>query len=197
MASSPPDRVQIWAAQLAAKDFPPVCAMTGAPAETWQRFRFVTAPAWAYAFLILVCTGIGLLPIFILMAVVSRRASGHLPLTRASQRRVKRATWVCIDLFVLAVLLWIAAAVIASIWSDNAVASTFVGLAVFVGILSLLAAAIGWLLVRPMFGPGGAVRARPAGYQDYPVELRKVHPLFVQAVYAQHAARMAQSAGSN
>jgi len=171
--------------------------MTGAPAETWQRFRFVTAPAWAYAFLILVCTGIGLLPIFILMAVVSRRASGYLPLTRASQRRVRRATWVCIDLFVLAVLLWIAAAVIASIWSDNAVASTFVGLAVFVGILSLLAAAIGWLLVRPMFGPGGAVRARPAGYQDYPVELRKVHPLFVQAVYAQHAARMAQSAGSN
>jgi hypothetical protein len=168
--------------------------MTGAPAETWQRFRFVTAPAWAYAFLILVCTGIGLLPIFILMAVVSRRASGHLPLTRMSQRRVRRATWICVDLLVLAVLLWVGAAFVASIWSGNSTASTIAGISVFLGFLSILAAIIGWLLVRPRFGPGGQVLKRPTGYQDYLVELRRVHPAFVAAVNQAHQARAAQYA---
>lgn len=185
--------MQIWASQLAANNFPPVCAMTGQPAETWQRFRFVTAPAWAYAFLILICTGIGLLPIFILMAVVSRRASGHLPLTRASQRRVRLGTWICVDLFVLTVLLWIGAAVISSIWPDNSTVSVIVGVAVSVGLLSLLAGFAGWLLVRPRFGPGGRVLDRPAGAQEYLVELRRVHPAFVAAVNQQHSAWMAKS----
>src|SRR5256885_14051120 len=74
-----PDRVLIWSSQLRANDFPPVCALTGAPAETWHKFRFVTVPGWAYAFLVLLCTGIGLLPIFIILAVVSRRGAGDLP----------------------------------------------------------------------------------------------------------------------
>ena len=191
MSSAPADRVTIWAGQLAANSFPPVCAMTGAPAETWQRFRFVTAPAWAYAFLILVVTGIGLLPIFILMTVVSRRASCYLPLTRASQRRVRLGTWLCVDLFILAILLWIGAGVAASIWPDNSTASIFIGLAVFTGILSILAAAAGWLLVRPRFGPGGRVLDRPPGSQDYLVELRRVHPAFVAAITQQHTNWMA------
>ena len=52
-----PDRIQIWASQLAANDFPPVCAMTGRPAETWRKFRFATPPDWAYALLALVVLG--------------------------------------------------------------------------------------------------------------------------------------------
>src|SRR5437773_10863820 len=47
------DRVLIWSSQLRANDFPPVCAMTGAPAEAWHKFRFVTVPGWAYASLLL------------------------------------------------------------------------------------------------------------------------------------------------
>ena len=44
--------------------------MTGQPAQAWRKFRFATVPRWAYVFLVLICTGIGLLPIFIIMAVV-------------------------------------------------------------------------------------------------------------------------------
>src|SRR6266550_5336966 len=109
-----PDRVLIWSSQLRANDFPPVCAMTGAPAETWHKFRFVTVPGWAYAFLILLCTGIGLLPIFIILAVVSRRAAGYLPLTRSSRTRIRLATWVPFALIPIAFAMWIAAAIIGS-----------------------------------------------------------------------------------
>ena len=44
----PSNRVQIWASQLAANDFPPVCAMTGAPAEAWRKFTFSKTPPWAF-----------------------------------------------------------------------------------------------------------------------------------------------------
>ena len=191
---SPPDRVQVWASQLAANDFPPICAMTGAPAEAWQKFNFVTAPRWAYASLVLLITGIGLLPVFIIMAAVSRRAGGHLPLTLASRKKVTRAKWISIDLFVLAILLWIAAAVIASIWTDSSIASTIVGFSVLLGLLSVLAGAAGWVIVRPRFGPSGRVLSRPPGYSEYLVELKKVHPAFIAAVNQMYQARAAQYA---
>ena len=81
--------------------------MTGAPAEVWRKFRFRTVPGWAYAFLALLVTGIGLLPIFIIMAVVSRRASGHLPLTRASRQKLRLVEWGIISLLPLMIVLWL------------------------------------------------------------------------------------------
>ena len=83
------DRIQIWGSQLAANDFPPVCAMTGRPAEAWKRFKFSTPPQWAYALLVLICLGgIGLIVYGVVVTAVSQRASGFLPLTRASRRTV-------------------------------------------------------------------------------------------------------------
>ena len=80
--------------------------MTGQPAETWRKFRFQTAPAWAYAFLLLLCTGVGLLIIFLAMYLVSRRASGYLPLTRASSRKVALGAWIPGGLLLLTVVLF-------------------------------------------------------------------------------------------
>ncbi len=119
--TSRPDRVLVWSSQLAANDFPPVCAMTGAPAETWRKFRFSTAPAWAAVFLILICTGFGLLIVFVAMYLVSRRASGYLPLTRASSRRVALASWVPAGLIVGALLLGFVALVV---WGPTSSSST-------------------------------------------------------------------------
>ena len=118
---SRPDRVLVWSSQLAANDFPPVCAMTGAPAETWRKFRFSTAPAWAAVFLILLCTGFGLLIVFVAMYLVSRRASGYLPLTRASSRRVALASWVPAGLIVGALVLGFVALVV---WGSTSSSST-------------------------------------------------------------------------
>src|SRR5207245_6467641 len=88
--------------------------MTGAPAEVWRKFRFRTVPGWAYAFLALLVTGIGLLPIFIIMAVVSRRASGPLPLTRARRQKLSLVARGIITLLPLRIGLFIGAARVGS-----------------------------------------------------------------------------------
>jgi hypothetical protein len=111
--ASSPDRVLVWASQLAANDFPPVCAMTGAPAETWRKFKFSTAPAWAAVFLLLLCTGVGLLIVFLAIYLVSRRASGYLPLTRAASRRVGLGSWIPAGLLIGGFAVLIGAAVTA------------------------------------------------------------------------------------
>ncbi len=86
----PSNSLQIWASQLAANDFPPVCAMTGAPVETWRKFRFSTPPPWAYALLVLIVLGLlGLIIAAAVMSAVAVKASGFLPLTRRSSRVIE------------------------------------------------------------------------------------------------------------
>jgi hypothetical protein len=72
----------VWSSQLAANDFPPICVMTGAPAETWRKFRF------------------------------SRGATGHLPLTRASSRKVAVARWIPVALVIGSVVVLFVALVL-------------------------------------------------------------------------------------
>jgi hypothetical protein len=91
--------------------------MTGGPAETWRKFTFSTLPAWAVALLPLIC--LGLLPLFIGLYAVSRRATGHLPLTRASNRRVALASWIPAGLILGAFLLGLAALVVSAATSSS------------------------------------------------------------------------------
>lgn len=93
--------------------------MTGAQAESWRKFRFATTPAWAYLFLLLLCTGIGLLIVFILMYAVARRASGHLPLTRTSSQKVALATWIPVALIVGSVAMGFTALIVAAAGSSS------------------------------------------------------------------------------
>lgn len=76
--------------------------MTGAPAETWRKFRFSTSPAWVYVLFVIVCAlgVIGVIVVAIIQSAVSRRASGYLPLTRAASRKVAFATWLPIGLII-------------------------------------------------------------------------------------------------
>ncbi len=187
---SPPERVQVWASQLANNDFPPVCAMTGAPAETWRKFRFSTAPPWAYALLLLLCTGVGLLIVFLAMLLVSRRASGHLPLTRGSSRQVALAIWIPAGLVIATVALWVLGIVVAVISNDetgSAIASDLF----IVSALPFIAGVLGWLVIKPLLGPRASVMERRGGDYDRLVELRNVHPAFVAAVQQIHQARAA------
>jgi hypothetical protein len=175
--------------------------MTGAPAETWRKFRFSTAPAWAYAFLILLCTGVGLLIVFVAMYLVSRRASGHLPLTRASSHRVGLATWIPGGALLGGIVLLIAAAVVAGANSNTTTGESEVGGAIagdlaILGILALLAGIVGALVLRQVLGPRARVMDAPPGHTDRLVELRNVHPAFVAAVLQVHQARAAQYATS-
>jgi hypothetical protein len=186
-----PDRVQIWAGQLAANDFPPICAMTGQPAQTWRKFRFATVPGWAYVLLVLICTGVGLLPIFIIWAIASRKASGHLPLTLASRRKLKLVNWFVIGLLPLMVVLFIAAAIVGSSSSSDTT-STISFVLIVLAFLAFVAFVIGRLVMWPLVRPRGYVKEQQPGQYDKLVELRNVNPAFVAAVLAARAQRAAQ-----
>lgn len=155
-------KVLVWQSQLAANDFPPVCAMTGQQAEAWRKFRFSTAPGYAFWF--------GAL----LAAAMARRASGYLPLTKKSVRNLRLATWLAASLIPLAVVFWIIAAIVQS---DTAI---FVFL--MLGFAVLLVGVIALLIVRRTYGPTGKVLEPQPGYNQSLVELSNVHPAFVTAV---------------
>ncbi|HEY4889680.1 MAG TPA: hypothetical protein VIJ58_14060 [Candidatus Dormibacteraeota bacterium] len=192
-ALSAHDRVRVWAAQLAANDFPPTCAMTGAPAETWRKFQFSTAPAWAYLLLLLVCSGVGVLISLLIMYLVSRRASGYLPLTKASSRRIALASWIPGGLVIGTIAIWVLAAIVGNS-SNNATTGAVAAVLVILSLLTLLAGFVGLLVVRPLIGPRGTVMEQQPGQFDRVVELRRVHPAFVAAVNQLHQARAAQYA---
>lgn len=188
-----PDSVLVWSSQLRNNDFPPVCAMSGRPAETWRKFQFTTAPGWAYLFLILICIGIGLLLIFVVMFAVSRRASGYLPLTHESSRSVARASSAGLALFLLVAVLWVLGIAVGVVAGDDSAASTVSGILFALGLLALVVATAYWLLVKPRFGPQGKVMAKRPGEWDNLVELRHVHPAFVAAVQQHQQWRASQA----
>jgi hypothetical protein len=190
-----PDRVTIWASQLEANDFPPVCAMTGGPAEVWRKFRFSTPPTWVYFFLILVCIGgLGLLFYALIVTLISQKATGHLPLTMRARNRLRVYIGVVVALLPLSFVLFFTGLAFGS--SSDSTSSTIAIVLTTAGVLLFVAFLAGALL-RSLFGPRGRVMEPQPGYVDKLVELRNVHPAFVMAVQQMHASRMAQIQRSN
>jgi len=168
--------------------------MTGRPVETWKKFNFATPPGWAYALLILVCLGgLGLIAFAIVLAVVSQRASGYLPLTRSSSRTATLALWIPVGLL-LAGPVAFAIALIFALASNDATASTITAVFLWLGILVLGVGLLGRLVVTPLIRPRGKVMEAAPGQTDRIVELRNVHPAFVAAVQQHQQARAAQYA---
>lgn len=191
-----PDRVRIWAGQLAANDFPPVCAMTGRPAETWRRFRFATPPTWAYALLILACLGgIGIIGYAIVMAAIAQRASGYLPLTKASRRTINVAFWGPLALLGVGLAFCLSAAI--TWFPTNDPTREAIGVVLFwMGLLVFVSGLFGRLVITPLVGPRAKVREQQPGHYDKVVELRNVNPAFVAAVGLAHRVGAAQHAST-
>jgi len=180
LVDQPPDRVTVWQSQLAANDFPPVCVMTGAPAETWRRFKFSTAPPWA------IWVG-GVL----VASILARRASGYLPMTRASVQRLRLARWSPVALLAVAFLCWILAVIVGAAGGNDSTTSSIAGFLFIVGSLLLLIGLIGLVVVQAAYGPTARVMEQQPGQYEPVVELRRVHPNFVNAVRQMQAARAA------
>src|SRR5450759_81198 len=148
--------------------------MTGAPAETWRKFQFSTAPAWSYLLLLRVCSGVGVLISLLIMYLVSRRASGYLPLTKASSRRIALASWIPGGLVIGTIGLWVLAAIVGNS-SNDATTGAIAAVLVILSLLTLLAGFVGLLVVRPLIGPGGTVMDQQPGQFDRVVELSLIH----------------------
>jgi hypothetical protein len=175
-------RIHIQASQLEANDFPPVCAMTGRPAETWRKFRFYTPPAWFHwlvlSFGTCLCT-IGIALYLIAWFVWAPKASGYLPLTRGSALRLNAALWISIGLWPLAVVLM---AVGLAVGNTLEPVRSQIGLWILIAGGVTLVSAVAALFVRPLFGPGARVHKTELIQSARLVELKRLHPVFVEAV---------------
>jgi len=184
-----PTQVRIWAAQLAQSDFPPVCAMTGRPAEKWRKFAFSTPPAWTYALLLLVCLGgIGIIVFGVIVYLVSQKASGYLPLTRQSDRTAALVTWIPIGLLIAWPVTWVLGFVFGSSPESGSTFAVFF----FLGLFFLVIGLVGRLVATPLICPRGKVHAPQPGYADRLVELANVSPAFAMAVQHVQQQRAAQ-----
>jgi hypothetical protein len=161
--------------------------MTGRPADTWRKFRFMTPSVW---------TILLLLPLVVLdlggPRPKARQASGHLPLAKSAVQRAVLEESV-VAFLPLGIIVGVAGIVI---WGTNqnapdlsAIARTLMTL----GFVLLVMFVVGAVL-REQFGLGAKVLAPPAGSEDQIVELRRVHPEFVAAVNQMHHARNRQGA---
>jgi hypothetical protein len=186
----------VLASQLSAGDFPPICAMSGAPAETWGKFRFSTPPAWAVVFLLLICAaGLGFFVTLPLTYLVSRHATGILPLTRASVRKLSLPLRVGIPVTVVGVVLLLIAFTTVT---RNPLVGVLLVFAVNLGALALVAGVvlveIGLQLGQSLIGPRAKIMRRDPSQTEALVELRRVHPKFVAAVTEMQQARGAAPA---
>ena len=166
-------KVQVWRSQLVANDFPPVCALTGAPAEMWRKFNFSDSPSWAFW-----------LGGILLAAATARRASGYLPLTRAGARSIRLVRMTPLVFVALAAAFFVMAAVAAAVGGNSTAGSAFTVYSSLFGVFLGLSAFI-VLLLTDRYGPVARVMELRPGYVDFIVELDHVHPAFVAAV--QHA----------
>ena len=149
--------------------------MTGAPSETWRKFRFAQEESLWVSWVD---------PFGLIWWAIRHHASGRLPLTRRSSRIVALATWIPRGLFAGTLGLWIAAA----IFGVTSYSTTWSVLFV-VGGLGLIGGLVG-RVVKPLICPRGRLKSGPRGDPDF-VEIRNVHPAFVQAAKEMYAERWA------
>ena len=173
----------MWQSQLAANDFPPVCAMCGQPAETWRKFNFSTAPPWAFW-----VGGV------ILATAMARRASGYLPMTRACVQKLRLFRWSFAGVLLLALVCWIAAIAIGSSLGTDPTWNGVATILLLVGVLLFLFGLVAVIVARNMYGPTGKVREQQYGQYEPVIELQRVHPNFAMAVQQMQQARAAQYA---
>jgi ABC-type dipeptide/oligopeptide/nickel transport system permease component len=175
--------------------------MTGAPAETWRRFRFTTPPAWALLFVFLIWVGIGFFLTLPLAYLVGRHASGRLPLTRESKRRLEIPIWAGVAALAVTAVAWIVAAIAASIQPDptnpaggaasllSLASLVLVWLGVPTFVLGVVLLEFGVQLGPLPYGPRAKVKKQVPGQPDRVVELQRLHPAFVEAVLEMQRSR--------
>lgn len=145
--------------------------MTGATAETWRKFNFSSAPPYAFWF-----GGL------IVAALMSRRASGYLPLTHASANKLRLSFWSLVALIPIGAVVAFVGLTVAGASNGEGVGATIGVIAFVLGLAALLVGLIGLAIVRRTLGPTGKIfEPQPGQYQSL-IELRNVHPAFVTAV---------------
>jgi hypothetical protein len=156
---------------------PGICVVTGAPATSNLRRRFSTTPGWVGCLFF-----VSWFALLIAVVATRRRASGSLPVCDAVALRVRRRHAIAVRLFILAVVVWLAAIPVAAVPLFAPVASPLVlGLAA-AGLVALCGSAVATTLEGAVLGIQGRVVVD--GFGARWVQLRGVHPAFSRALAA-------------
>lgn len=158
------ETVRLPADDVRAGRLPPVCVLTGEPADGLVAVRLPATPSWTWVLLLF-----GFVPFLLASGFATRYVEGELPVTQAAHarsRRRRRTAWWAIGGGVAVILVGI------GIQLEEL---AFAGLAVLAGGV-LLFAVVEWRFVG-------------AAYVDDPtvVELRRVHARFVTALEGWYA----------
>ena len=156
---------------------PGVCVVTGTPATSNLRRRFSTTPGWVGCLFF-----VSWFALLIAVVATRRRASGSLPVCNTVAGRVRRRHAIALRLFVLAVVLWLAAITFAAPYVAAQVAGPVVAGLAAAGLAALCGSAIASVLEGAVLGIQGRVVVD--GFGARWVELRGVHPAFSRAVAA-------------
>ena len=159
-----PDRVTVWASEFAAGDFPPICIVTGRPAETWHSFRFADSRL--------------------------RIVSGHLPITKSAEQQIVILD-LAVGLLALSFILNIASLVMSIAYSTDVDLSAIAHTFRVIGLVTFSIGITGFVIRRRYIGPLAAILDAPSGYVVRLVELRRVHPAFALATRQRQVARAA------
>ena len=114
-----------------------------------------------------------------------------LPLTLSSQRTANLTMQVPVILIIAWAALWGVAAVIAFSMDDDSL-GILAAVCFWIGLLLMIAGLVGRLVITRLVIPQAKVMEPQPGYFDKLVELRNVHPNFVQALHQQQVTRLAQ-----
>lgn len=190
---NPSVRLRVWASQLAADDFPPVCVYSGEPADAWWKFRPFSTYVWARPFLfLLLLFVVGFVVDGPLAYLLARRASGHLPMQSKYARRLRMLPRVSAAILAAGVVMLVAAlhAPLNNVVLGLAgiLAFTVAPIVILIGLLGVqLGLQVAW---NPM-APRARVYKRRPGDPDRIVEISNVHPAFVAAAQAMYSSRSA------
>lgn len=192
-------KLRVWASQLEASDFPPVCVFSGEAAETWWKLRARRPYLWALPFLILlILCGIGLVVSPPLGYLLSDRVTGHVPVKAKYLRRLRLLVGLSIAIIAIGVVIGVAGVLAAA--GHNYSVAVFAPLLLTVGLLAVLmgitGVEIGLQLSWNPLAPRARVLKRRPEDPDRIVELFHLHPAFVFAASQMYAQRSAHSSGS-
>lgn len=130
-------KLRVWASQLEASDFPPVCVFSGEAAETWWKLRARRPYLWALPFLILlILCGIGLVVSPPLGYLLSDRVTGHVPVKAKYLRRLRLLVGLSIAIIAIGVVIGVAGVLAAA--GHNYSVAVFAPLLLTVGLLAVL-----------------------------------------------------------
>ena len=190
---SPSVKLQVWASQLAADDFPQVCVYSGEPADSWWWFRPFTTYRWARPILLLLLLFVvGFVLTAPLGYVLATRAGGHLPMKAIYARRlwlVPRVSAAILGVGVLMLIVGLQAPIDNLLLGLAGVLLVFTS--IFVILVGLIGVQIGLQVAWNPLAPRGRILKRKPGDPDALIEISNGHPVFVAAAQAMYAARIA------